>query len=140
MSKTTTPNPAVDADASSSAPISVFRSGARARRMAASLQMSDERALAASDFDQNPWGLLYRALINSLGASPSNFQLVYPFTTWTWPTQNVGYVSAAQYDFCSTAPQWSAVGAFSSSGDRVNQAYGAFLDVIVAATDDPKLR
>ena len=140
MSKTTTPNPAVDADASSSAPISVFRSGARARRMAASLQMSDERALAASDFDQKPWGLLYRALINSLGASPSNFQLVYPFTTWTWPTQNVGYVSAAQYDFCSTAPQWSALGAFSSSGDRVNQAYGAFLDVIVAATDDPKLR
>lgn len=126
--------------AAESTSISLFRSGARARSLSASLQMSDERALAASDFDQKPWGLLYRALINSLGASPENFQLIYPFTTWTWPTQNAGFISAAQYDFCSTVPQWSAVGAFASSADRVNQAYGAFLDVILAATDDPKLR
>lgn len=123
-----------------SSPISLFRSGARARSLAAGAQAADPRALASSDFDQKPWGLLYRALTNSLGTSPSNFQLIYPFTTWTWPTQSAGFISAAQYDFCSTVPQWSATGAYVSSGDRVNQAYGAFLDVILASTEDPVLR
>lgn len=122
------------------APVSLFRTGARSRSLARSAQAADSRVLAAGDFDQKPWGLLYRALVNSLGTSPSNFQLIYPFTTWTWPTQSAGFISAAQYDFCSVAPQWSAVGAFVSSGDRINQAYSAFLDVILAATDDPKLR
>lgn len=120
--------------------ISLFRTGARSRSLAAAAQASEPRTLAAGDFDQKPWGLLYRAMVNSLGTSPSNFQLIYPFTTWTWPTQSAGFISAAQYDFCSTVPQWSATGAYTSSADRVNQAYGAFLDVILAATDDPKLR
>jgi hypothetical protein len=87
-----------------------------------------------------PGSLPYRALINSLGASPENFQLIYPLTTWIWPTQNGGCNSAARFDFCSTVPRWSAAGAFASCADRLNEAYGAFLDVILAATDDPKLR
>lgn len=37
-------------------------------------------------------------------------------------------------------PQWSAVGAYVSSGDRFNQAYEQFLNVLVAQTDDPELR
>lgn len=117
---------------------SLFRSGARDRAMLDTLREADRSS--AIDFDQKPWGLLYGALINSLGASPSNFQLIYPFTPWTWATQNVGYIGAAQYDFCSAAPQWSAIGMYASSADRVNMAYQEFLNVIPAATDDPVLR
>jgi hypothetical protein len=49
-------------------------------------------------------------------------------------------MSSAQYDFCSGIPLWSAVGGHASGGDRLNQAYQEFLDVIVASTDDPDLR
>lgn len=36
-------------------------------------------------------------------------------------------------------PQWSAVGAYASSGAVVDDAYGLFLDLIEASTTDPKL-
>lgn len=138
---TKTSSPSTKAGDTAAAPLgehSLFRSGARDRAMLDTLREADRST--AIDFDQKPWGLLYGALINSLGASPNNFQLVYPFTPWTWATQNVGYIGAAQYDFCSAAPQWSAVGMYASSADRVNMAYQEFLNVIPAATDDPKLR
>ncbi|NIK03300.1 hypothetical protein FHR53_000856 [Xanthomonas arboricola] len=115
-------------------PVSLFRQTALQRRQA------DTGALLAADYDQKPWGLLYRALTDAIGASPDNFQMVYPFTTWAWPLQQPGFIGSAQYDFCSTSPQWSAVGAFVSSGDRLNQAYQEFLNVIPAATDDASLR
>lgn len=103
-------------------------------------QAERRRAQAAVDFDQKPWGLLYKSLVDNLGVQPSNFQLVYPFLTWNWPTTSVGFISSAQYDFCSTVPQWSAVGQYVSSGDRFNQAYQEFLNVIVATTNDPVLK
>jgi hypothetical protein len=78
--------------------------------------------------------------VRGFGVSPSNFQLVYPFTTWDWATQQPGFIGAPQYDFSSTLPQWSAVGAYASGGDRLHQAYQQFLNVIPAATDDPVLR
>jgi len=115
-------------------PVSLFR------HTAAQRQQFDAAALQAADYDQKPWGLLYRALTEAIGASPDTFQMVYPFTTWAWPTPPVGFIGTAQYDFCSTSPQWSAVGAFASGGDRFNQAYQEFLNVIPAATDDPSLR
>ncbi|AEL05059.1 hypothetical protein JH271_20460 [Xanthomonas campestris pv. campestris] len=115
-------------------PVSLFRQTAAQRRQA------DAAALQAADYDQKPWGLLYRALTDAIGATPETFQMVYPFTTWAWPVQQAGFIGTAQYDFCSTSPQWSAVGAFVSSGDRLNQAYQEFLNVIPAATDDASLR
>lgn len=120
-------------------PVSVFRHGARDRRLLETARLNEDADVGV-DYDQKPWGLLYRALVDSLGASPSNFQMVYPFTTWDWATQQAGFIGTAQYDFCSTSPQWSAVGAYVSSGDRINQAYQEFLNVIAAATDDPDLR
>src|SRR5215472_10586134 len=92
--------------------ISVFRGAALQRRMAQlgflELQLR-EQGLAA-DYDQKPWSLLYKALIDSIGADPRNFQLIYPFTSWNWPTQQSGFISSAQYNFCGAVPQWSAVG------------------------------
>ena len=123
------------------ATVSIFRDLAAQRRMAR-LGLLDQRlgAAGAADYDQKPWGLLYKAIIDSVGASPGNFQLLYPFTPWNWATQDVGFVSAALFDFCAAVPQWSAVGAYTSSGDLFHQAYQQFLNVLLAATDSPELR
>jgi hypothetical protein len=85
------------------------------------------------------WGILYSALVNQLGVSPQTFQLVYPFTSWDWPTNNAGFTSSQQYDFCATMPQWSAVGAYTSSSATFDGAYQQFLNSILAATNDPAL-
>ncbi len=128
-------------DSAASAVTSAYRSGAFERQLLQLARRGRRVTLpSAVDYDQKPWSLLYRALLDGLGASPKTFQLVYPFTPWNWATQNVGFIGAAQYNFCSTVPQWSAVGVYASSGDRFDQAYQEFLNVIVAATDDPDLR
>ena len=122
--------------------ISLFKTQAPERRFLHNgrLEQRMKDLGAPSNYDQKPWGLLYKVLIDSLGTSPQNFQMIYPFTPWNWSTEVVGSIGSAQYDFCSTIPQWSAVGSYTSSGDRFNQAYQEFLNVIVAATDDPQLR
>ena len=117
--------------------MNIFRDLSFARRNA---PRSIESVAEMVTYDQKPWNLLYKAVIDSTGASPNNFQLIYPFASWTWPTQSVGFISAPQYDFCSIVPQWSAVGAYVSSGDKFNQAYEQFLNVIVPQTEDPVLR
>lgn len=86
------------------------------------------------------WSLMYKALVDGIGASPSNFQLIYPFTTWNWPVDPVGFSSAARYDFISTVPQWSATGQYVSEGTSFNDTYGQMLNVIKAATADPTLQ
>jgi hypothetical protein len=122
-------------------PISTFTHGAASRRLLRQAR-AEQRAAAngIEEIEQKPWGLLYKALTDALGASPRNFQLIYPFTSWSWPTPAAGTIGAAQYDFCATSPQWSAVGAYASSADHVDDAFQHFLSVIPAATDDPILR
>src|SRR5215831_14019558 len=82
--------------------VSLFRTNALQRRLAQlgqlDLQLRDQ-GLAAG-FDQKPWSLLYKALIDSIGADPKTFQLVYPFTSWNRPTQQAGFISSAQFNFC----------------------------------------
>ena len=91
--------------------------------------------IRASQQDDRMWGLMYRGLIEGLGLSPKTFQLIYPFTYWNWSTANSGHTSAAQYSFISTVPQWSAVGAYSSSGNRLSDAYENFLNALVVSAD-----
>jgi hypothetical protein len=94
-------------------------------------------AMGAND---TAWSLLYGALINELGVSPQQFQLLYPPTSWNWPTNNPGFISAAQYDFCATIPQWSATGAYVSSGATFDNAYQQFLNTIVLNASTPQLQ
>lgn len=96
-------------------------------------------AANAADNDK-AWSLMYRAIIDGIGASPNNFQLIYPFTTWNWPITPVGYTAAAQWDFTSAVPQWSATGSYDSSGTSFNDTYQQMLNVIAADTTDPKLK
>lgn len=121
-------------------PLSQFRHGAQDRRLLEVARLDAGVIAANSDFDDKPWGLLYRALIDSIGLTPDDFQLMYPSVPWDWPRTQAGFIAAAQYDFCSTAPQWSAIGAYVSSGDAVHQAYQQFLNVIPAQTEYRSLR
>lgn len=96
-------------------------------------------ASAATDNDK-AWSLMYRAITDGLGASPQTFQLIYPFTTWDWPTPPPGKVAATQWDFTATTPQWSATGAYVSSGRAFNDDYRLLLDVVAAETTNPALQ
>lgn len=95
-------------------------------------------AANAEDNDKS-WSLMYRAIIDGIGADPKNFQLIYPFTTWDWPVVPNGYTSAAQWDFTASVPQWSATGNYDSAGTAFNDTYGQMLNVVKADTKDPKL-
>jgi hypothetical protein len=96
--------------------------------------------VAALSTNDTAWGILYGALVSGIGANPQNFQLAYPMTSWSWPTTSVGFTSAAQYDFCSVLPQWSAVGAYVSSGTAFDGSYAQFLNCILPATTNPALQ
>jgi len=107
------------------------------------LALSSEHPLVAPsaiDANDKAWNHLYGAMVDGLNVSPSNFQLIYPFTTWDWPIVPAGYTSAAQWDFCSTVPQFSATGEYTSAGTAFNDSYGGMLNVVSAATSDPKLK
>lgn len=81
------------------------------------------------------WGYMYQAFINSLKVDPTNFQLVTPFTSWDWATTSLGHLDSREYDFVSTVPQWSGVGAYASGGARLSDAYELFLLALVVSAD-----
>jgi hypothetical protein len=113
--------------------------GARGHISTAAMSMA---AAPAESLDPNDtaWSILYGALTQSMGVNPKNFQLIYPMTSWNWPTNNLGYTNAAQYDFCATIPQWSAVGNYVSSGTTYDNAYQQFLNTIVLYSTNPSLQ
>ena len=108
--------------------------------MERALRDAEASLAAASPYDQSAWAILYGAMVNGYGVDPSQFQMVYPYIPWDWKTENLGYIGPAQYDTLSTIPAWSAVGKYTSTGDRFNDQYKAFLNVISPDTSDPDLR
>jgi hypothetical protein len=109
------------------------------RTLTADAQSLLGAAAPAITTNDTSWAILYGAMIGALGASPKSFQLVYPFTSWNWPTTNTGFTSAQQYDFCATIPQWSAVGQYTSSGATFDTSYQQFLNEIMLSTSNPQL-
>lgn len=91
--------------------------------------------IKAQDDASDMWGFMYKAFINNLKVDPMNFQLVTPFTSWDWSTQSLGHVDSREYDFISTVPQWSGVGAYASGGARLSDAYELFLMALVVSAD-----
>ena len=113
----------------------------RARRATGrALREADAAMAAASPYDQSAWAILYGALVNGYGVDPEAFQMVYPYIAWDWPVESLGYIGPGQYDTLSTIPAWSAVGKYTSAGERFNDQYQAFLNVISPNTSDPTLR
>ena len=94
----------------------------------------------AGHTNDSAWSILYGAMINQLGLSPQQFQLLYPMVSWNWPVNTLGFTNAAQYNFCATMPQWSATGAYASSASSFDQAYIQFLNCIAMATTNPALQ
>lgn len=90
---------------------------------------------ATAEADSTMWGLMYQAMMDTLGVEPSNFQLIFPFTSWNWPSASPGHTSSAEYDFLSTVPQWSGVGEYLSSGEPLSRAYENFLNALVVSAD-----
>lgn len=101
---------------------------------------TDSTEAASDDYTQDAWSMLYGALVKGYGVSPDTFQLAYPYQAWNWTTQNLGYISPAQYDTLSVIPAWSATGKSVSTGSRFNDQYVAFLNVITPDSTDPALR
>ena len=95
---------------------------------------------AQAEADSTMWGFMYKAMMDTLGVEPSNFQLIYPFTSWNWDTASPGHVSAPEYNFLSTVPQWSGVGAYISSGTPLSSAYELFLNALVVSADPVQQR
>ena len=108
-------------------------------------EFANRRLITESDpvtdkYNQDSWAILYQALNGAFGISPDNFQLIYPNIPWIWPSERLGYIGASAYDAMSTIPQYSAIGKYTSTGERFNDQYLAFLNVIDPATSDPDLR
>jgi hypothetical protein len=118
--------------------IPLIAGGPRGHINTAAMSLAAAPAAALSPND-TAWAILYGALTQGIGINPQNFQLIYPMTSWNWPTNNLGYTSAAQYDFCATIPQWSAVGSYVSSGATYDNAYQQFLNTVVLYSSNPSL-
>jgi hypothetical protein len=108
------------------------------RHVAAAPRRQVPKSAKVQDQEQTTYGILYRQLLeNVAGLSPQTFQMSVPPPAWDWKIENRGFISAAQYDFCSVMPLWSAIGSYVSSGMRFNTAYGQFLRCIAADTTNP---
>jgi hypothetical protein len=101
-------------------------------------QAKKVRSAAAQSQEQTAFGILYGQLVNSsLGLDPKTFQLQSLPVNWDWKVENRGFISVAQYNYCSVMPQWSAAGAYVSSGVPFDTAYQQFLTSIAATSKDP---
>lgn len=83
---------------------------------------------------KNSYALMYKALCNSLGTNPKNFQLITPPTNWNWKLGNLGETYSQQYSFLDAMPIWSAIGKY-QSGSSFHEAYRTWLNTLVIAAD-----
>ena len=72
----------------------------------------------------NLYGQTYDKIVTqALGGSSKNFQLVYPFQNWTWPSPPKGFIDPQAYRFVGQVPQWSAIGRYEPSARDMHDAY-----------------
>src|SRR6476620_5491045 len=74
--------------------------------------------------DEQLFGQTYQQILSSvLGGSRDNFQLIYPYLDWWWPTAPSGQIAAPALSLLNAVPQWSAVGQYDPSGATLLNAY-----------------
>lgn len=74
--------------------------------------------------DDQLFGQTYEQILSSvLGGSSDNFQLIYPYLDWWWPTAPSGQVAAPALSIMNSVPQWSAVGEYDPSGATLLNSY-----------------
>ncbi|WP_152185214.1 hypothetical protein [Segeticoccus rhizosphaerae] len=82
-----------------------------------------ERKVMTSVDDQL-FGQTYQQILSGvLGGESENFQLIYPYLDWWWPTAPSGQISPQALSLLNSVPQWSAVGQFDPSGATLLNAY-----------------
>ncbi|MCX6024624.1 MAG: hypothetical protein NTZ05_23410, partial [Chloroflexi bacterium] len=74
--------------------------------------------------DIDLFGQTYTAILQKImGGGNPNFQLIYPFADWWWPTAPARQISPQAYNFVSQVPQWSTVGRYNPAGTNLLDAY-----------------
>jgi hypothetical protein len=74
--------------------------------------------------DEQLFGQTYQQILSSvLGGSRDNFQLIYPYLDWWWPTAPSGQIAAPALSLLNSVPQWSAVGQYDPSGATLLNSY-----------------
>lgn len=74
--------------------------------------------------DDQLFGQTYAQLLSSLvGGNQGNFQLIYPYLDWWWPTAPSGQIALQALQLVNSIPQWSAIGTYDPSSATLFSAY-----------------
>jgi len=73
------------------------------------------------------FGQTYQQLLSKAAGGNENFQLVYPYIDWWWPTAPTGQIDARALGLVNTIPQWSAIGQFQPGSSALFNSYGQVL-------------
>ena len=72
----------------------------------------------------NLYGQTYDQIVRqAFSGSRKNFQLVYPFQDWTWPTPPRGFIDPRAYGFVGQIPKWSAIGRYDPGTTDMHNTY-----------------
>ena len=69
------------------------------------------------------FGQTYQQILSSVLGGKGNFQLIYPYLDWWWPTAPSGQIAPSALNLVNSIPQWSAIGQYSPSGSTLLNSY-----------------
>jgi|SRR5579872_6442958 len=73
--------------------------------------------------DETLFGQTYSQILSNVLGGKGNFQLIYPYQDWWWPTAPSGQIAPQTLNLVNAVPQWSAVGQFDPSGATLLGSY-----------------
>lgn len=76
-----------------------------------------------AEADDSLFGQTYQQLLSKLLNNAGNFQLVYPYIDWWWPTAPTGQIAPQAYQLADAVPQWSAIGQFAPGASDFYNSY-----------------
>lgn len=77
--------------------------------------------------DDSLFGQTYTQIITNALNGAGNFQMVYPYIDWWWPTAPNGQIAPQALSLVNSVPQWSAIGQFAPGSSSLFNAYGQVL-------------
>lgn len=81
--------------------------------------------------DENLFGQTYQQILSKvLGGGEKNFQLIYPYLDWWWPTAPSGQIAPQALNLLNSIPQWTAIGEYNSSASTLLDSYRQVLQLV----------